>query len=247
MLNGLWVLDQELMIPRLAPQLAQTHEATALSKPYGVWLMRDRDGAWISASQFDHRAGVLHRLVVMRRTSEGATEFITADRATWEPSLAAGVYTLERGAMYSGKLDQEGAANVLPQPIESFFTELCPDDIALRQSARWLHLLGRGQLNDMRKQDPALAPQIAKVTHGRFATPLVNMLVLIIGVPVFLDRRPGKVVQSGGRCLLICGVCFVFAFLCQNISLQGYPALMAWLPLIALTPLMVLSLDRMKT
>lgn len=248
-LNALWVVDQELIIPRLAPQLAQTHEAAALSKPYGVWLLPDRNGSWLSASQFDHRAGVLHRLVVMRRASSGdVADFITADRATWAASAdGAGLYRLERGAMYSRKLDEEGAAEVTPQGIESLLSDLSPDDIVLRQSARWLHFLGRGQLGAMRKQDPTLAPQIAKATHGRFATPIVNMLILIIGIPIFLDRQPGKVVQSGGRCVLVCGVCFVFAFLCQNISVQGYPALMAWVPLIALTPVMVLSLDRMKT
>ena len=36
-------------------------------------------------------------------------------------------------------------------------------------------------------------------------------------------------------------------FFIQNITSTSFPALTAWLPLIVLTPVMVVSLDRMKT
>ena len=77
--------------------------------------------------------------------------------------------------------------------------------------------------------------------------PIINMFILIIGIPLFLNRQPASVVKSGGRCLLVCGSCFLFTFLCQNMVALDYPALTAWLPLILLTPVMVVSLDQMKT
>ena len=64
-LNCLWLVDQELIIPRLAPKLAQTHKAVALNQPYGVWFLRDELGGLLSAARFDHQAGELGGVLLM--------------------------------------------------------------------------------------------------------------------------------------------------------------------------------------
>ncbi len=249
-LNGLWLIDQELIIPRLTPRLAQTHKAVALDQPYGVWFLRDTDGALLSATQFDHDAGELRGVLLMRRSPpNGTSETIRAERATWEVRKdgSGGIWRLQRGERLTMETDQDGIAEIRSMPIESFHSELSPDDIAMRQSTKWIHFLSRSQLSELRSRGMAVPDRVARALHNRFATPIVNMLILIIGVPIFLDRQPGSVVQSGGRCLLVCGACFLFAFFSQNMTSKDYPALTAWLPLILLTPIMVISLDRMKT
>lgn len=249
-LNALWLVDQELLIPRLAPRLAQTHKAVALNQPYGVWFLRDRDGSLLSASKFDHRAGELSGVLLMRRGAPGAPEeTIIADRAVWQAdeALEGGVWLLERGERLTVELDHDGEYQKRSEPVEMFRSELSPDDVAMRQSTKWIQFLSRSHLSELRRHGMATPDHIARAIHNRFATPIVNMLILIIGVPIFLNRQPGSVVQSGGRCLLICGSCFLFAFLSQNLMFKDYPALTAWLPLIVLTPVTVISLDRIKT
>jgi lipopolysaccharide export system permease protein len=248
-LNALWLLDQEILIPRLAPNLAKTHQDAALNEPYGVWFIRDAGDWLLSAREFDHGAGQLKDLILMR-PSEGAAEpdLVSADRATWSAELdGRGGWQLERGRRLTSTYDERGDDTLVQEPIESFYTDLSPDSIALRQSKDWIEFLGRSQLNRIRAQQIASTQMIDRAIHNRFTTPIVNVFILVVGIPLFLSRLPSSVVHSGGRCLLICGACFLFTFFCQNMVTLDYPALSAWLPLIVLTPVMVVSLDQMKT
>lgn len=249
-LNGLWLINQELIVPRLAPQLARSHKDAALDQGAGVWFVRDSSGALLSASRFYPQAKLLSGVLLMRPGSASDPgDIIMADRAEWagrgEDGL--GTWKLERGQRLYFHVDNDGQYERLSEPMDLLATSLGPEDIALRQSTKWMQFLSRSQLAQLRDQGGASTGKIASTLHNRFATPLVNMLILMIGVPIFLDRQPGGVIRSGGRCLLICGACFLFAFFTQNITSSSFPALTAWLPLIVLTPVMVVSLDRMKT
>ncbi len=91
--------------------------------------------------------------------------------------------------------------------------------------------------------------RILRAKHMRFTQPFVNMLLLLLSVPFFLNREPAQVVTSGGTCLLVCGLCFVVAFVGQQqvIVIESYPALPAWLPIMIFGPVAVLFLDSVKT
>jgi hypothetical protein len=58
------------------------------------------------------------------------------------------------------------------------------------------------------------------------------------------------VVVLGGKCLLICGICYVTSFFCNTID-PGIPgvsaALVVWLPVLIFVPVAVLFLDSIKT
>lgn len=248
-LNGLLLVDQELIIPRLAPKLAQTHKAVALNKPYGVWLMQQKDGSLLSASQFDHKSGVLRGVLLMPSPADQLDETIVADRATWEPNPQGGpgTWSLKRGQRLSIIPNDDGGYDTQREPLDAIRSETGPDEIALRQSTQWVDFLSRSQLVELADSGMGLPARIAAAIHNRFSTPIVNMLILIIGVPIFLDRRPSTIVQRGGRCLLVCGVCFLLAYFCRSMTFKDHVALAAWLPIILLAPTMVISLDRMKT
>ncbi len=248
-LNGLLLVNQELIIPRLAPKLAQSHKAAALNKPYGVWLLRQEDGSLLSATQFDHEAGVLSNVLLMPSPAEQLAETIVADRATWEPNPqgGSGTWVLQRGQRLSIIPSDDGSYDMQRTPLATIPGVTGPDEIALRQSTQWVDFLSRSQLVKLGNSGMGLPARIAAAIHNRFSAPIVNMLILIIGVPIFLDRHPSTVVQRGGRCLLICGVCFLIAYFCRSMTFKDYVALAAWLPIILLAPTMVIMLDRMKT
>ena len=50
--TALWVLDTEVAIPGVAAKLARSHDDARGEKTYGVWFLRDRDGALLPAQQF---------------------------------------------------------------------------------------------------------------------------------------------------------------------------------------------------
>ncbi|MCG3138765.1 MAG: hypothetical protein HJJLKODD_02634 [Phycisphaerae bacterium] len=250
LLNGLWLLNQEWVIPRLGSQLVQSHEAAVREELSGVWFVRDQSGSMISALRFNRSAGQLDKVLIMRRDAQGRiSEYIEADRATWIPTAHQDEqsWTLRRGAKLIRQLREDGTAEIERQPVDEFRTDLNPDTLALRQSMNWIQFVSRQQLVEIQKTGVTSTHLIARTIHNRFATPVVNMLILIIAIPFFLDRQPASVVQSGGKCLLVCGLGLLLAFFCQSYSLDQYPALMAWLPLMILTPVMVVNMDRLRT
>ncbi len=247
-LNALWLIDQEMIIPRLAPRLAASHESAALNRPYGVWFLRDQHDWLISARTFNQAEGQLGGVILLRADASGGTpELITADRALWVSDAPTPHWSLERGSRWVRNLGSGGDDRLKRLPQDTFETSMNPQSIALRQSTNWIQFLGRKQLTHIRNEGMAAANDVSRAIHNRFTTPIVNMFILIIGIPLFLDRQPASVLRSGGRCLVTCGVCFLFTFFCQNMVALDYPALTAWLPLIVLTPVMVVQLDRMKT
>lgn len=250
-LNALWFIDQEKIIPHLAPELSKDHQAAVRQEPYGVWFLRDGDNSLLSAVRFDPQAGRLHRLLLMN-TSGAEPVFITADSAEWDPGDRdddeAGYWRLTRGArLIPMAVAANGTVDVRREPVDSFASGLGPEAIALRQSANWVQFLSRNQLKQMRDQGIASANLVSRAIHNRFATPIINVLILIIGIPFFLNREPAGVVQSGGRCLMACGACFLLAFFSQNIMPAQYALYGAWVPLAILTVVMVVIIDRMRT
>ncbi len=248
-LNALWWLNQECILPSMAPQLAQNHEATVLNQPYGVWFLRDRNGMLLSASQFDPARSQLRRLVVIQPGRENqSSRFLLADQAEWSGTTdSINRWQLKRGALMEPQADDQGGTQVETRPALLLESSLSPHDIALQQSSEWIQFLDSRRLMQIRDAGMCPSEWIDRALNNRFATPFVNMLILMIGLPFFLDRRPGGVVQRGGKCLLLCGACFMLAFASQNLSSSEYPTLVAWLPMIVLTPVVVISLDRMKT
>ena len=96
MLTGVQVVNQELVLPRLAPLLtrdqskAGTHELGDASVP----LTRDGLGRVWHARSFDADSGTLTDITVWERDAQGRpTALYTAEAATW----AGDGWTLEQG------------------------------------------------------------------------------------------------------------------------------------------------------
>jgi len=40
----------------------------------------------------------------------------------------------------------------------------------------------------------------------------VHLLLLLLGLPFFLSRQPANMVSDAGRCLAVCGLCYLVAY-----------------------------------
>jgi lipopolysaccharide export LptBFGC system permease protein LptF len=248
--NLLWIVDQEVIIPAIAPKLAREHEDVEGTRARDLYFIDDHDKALLSALDFQPRLNQMRQLTVIRRDSSGSfTECITADRATWDEQAKA--WRLERGVRHkraAADADFGSADQAERTPIDLYQSDLTPEELVLRQAATWLDLLSLRQLSKLAEGNFVDPQRVTQIKHGRFALPFMNLLLLLLGVPFFLTREPSGVLVQAAKCLLNCGLCFTVTFLSHNvIHSESFPALTAWFPIMVFGPLAVLYLDGLKT
>jgi hypothetical protein len=75
----------------------------------------------------------------------------------------------------------------------------------------------------------------------------VSLLLLLLGVPFFLDRSPANVLSDSGKCMLACGLCYVVTFIVQSIRPETVSPLPTWIPIFIFGTLAMVLLDRVRT
>lgn len=251
----LWFVDVEVMIPRVAHRLARSHDDAAGRRARGVWFVNDADSALLSAMEFVPATGRIERLLVLHRDDDGAVVKVTeADAASWETVAghpAGGFWRLERGIERRRVVHDDGFGpreEVVETPVAIYESPLNPAAIEVRQAQQWLAYSSSGQLDDLVDREPQLGARVRQIKHGRFAAPLVNILLLLLGLPFFLSREPANIVSDSGKCVAVCGLCFLTAFCGDHfVHTATLSALPAWLPLIVFTPVAVVLIDRIRT
>ncbi|RME38296.1 MAG: YjgP/YjgQ family permease [Planctomycetota bacterium] len=255
MATGLMILDTEWIIPKVAYKLARDHDDVPAQHAYEVLFLPDRDGALLSARRFHPTDRDLKGLLVMRRDEHGALmETLEADQAVWIPprvSGAPGVWELRR-ARRTRRLREETAAlgprstSVVDYPTR-YESLLSPEDIQLRQSEGWIRFLSLRQLEELKRHGSADLTAILQTEHARRTAPIVAVILLLLGLPFFLDRSPTNMLSDTGRCVLVCGACYVSTFLAQSIQLGTTSAWPAWIPIFVFGTTAVVLIDRIRT
>jgi len=82
------------------------------------------------------------------------------------------------------------------------------------------------------------------IKHIRFADPINNLVMLLLGLPFILSRQR-NIKASAGLCLLMVGAFYAFVHVCRYTGLS--PTLAAWLPAMLFGPVSVVMLDSVKT
>jgi lipopolysaccharide export system permease protein len=260
LVNGLWVVDQEVVIPRIAHKLARPRDDVEGRRVYGVWCLRDGPQRLVSAAKFYPIDRRLARMIVIERRQDGSLDgIIKADLATWtvETNEAGKVarrgWKLARGVRFRPGANAQDVfspeQDIEPTRVDFYPSDLAPDEIVLRQAAQWMNFLSLGQLGELQRRGVARPEQVAAIRHARFTSPINNMILLILGIVFFLRREPSTVLVQGAKALAVCASCFIIAFVGQNLAGQFtmFPALPAWLPIILFAPLCAVLLDSVRT
>jgi len=253
--TGLLVVDTEWLVPAVAHKLSRTHDDADGKRAYEVLFLRDKDGGLLSAGRFHPGSHDLERLLVLVRNEDGSVvQTWEADHATWEPPSSIrpqGRWRLDRGRLTTRLAGvetrlgpRENQSVAFPKYYES---DLSPEAIELRQSQGWVRFLSLAQLRELETDRTADRTSIIQTRHSRIAAPIVSLLLLLLGLPFFLDRSPANVVSDAGKCLLVCGLCYVATFVAQNIRSETASALPAWIPIFVFGTLAMVLLDRVRT
>ena len=251
----LLVINTELLIPRVAHLLSRDRDDVDARHAYEVLFQRDRDNALLSAGRFHPVNRDLQRLLVLVRDDSGAIErTIEADRAAWVPigdSREHGRWKLERGREttrilrnHPGLGPQEGEETRL---IDWYDSDLSPEEIQLRQQQGWVSYLSLAQLDELLAAGTPLRGDIIQIKHSRIAAPIVSVVLLLLGLPFFLDRSPANVLSDAGKCMLVCGLCYVVTFVAQSIRPETQSALPAWIPIFVFATVAMVMIDRIRT
>lgn len=253
--TALLVIDSEFLIPRVAHKLARDHDDAGNARAYEVVFLRDRGDALVSAEQFHPVTKDLRNMLVIRRDGKGRVmETIEADHATWEPPHATGEsghWKLERPRQTSRSRHQ--STPLAPREDlkvsypDTYPSDLSPEAIQVRQAEGWIRFLSLSALKRIEMDDAPNRSEIMRTRHGRVAQPIVAVVLLLLGLPFFLDRSRGNVLADTGKCLAVCGVCYVVTFVAQGIRPETVSPLPAWIPIFVFGTLAMVLLDRVKT
>ncbi|NLX12241.1 MAG: YjgP/YjgQ family permease [Phycisphaerales bacterium] len=258
--NGLLVLDQEFLLPSIAPKLARSRDDVEGARVYEIWCVRDGENRLFNARQFSPKEQGVRGLIVLE-TSEDPRQkgrlrdVIIADRAQWNADRLG--WDLQGHSLRmrtdSGGLSEPGKDVALePEAIRFYPGALSPDDLLLRRQRQWINNLSLTQLDQLQASGEVPVTKVIQVKHGRYTLPIANMIFLLMGMPFFLNRAPERILNQAAKALVTCAVAFVITFIGQQMvgaaeTSTLLAALPAWLPIFVFGPIAVVLLDGVKT
>jgi lipopolysaccharide export system permease protein len=253
-LVGAWVANRELLMPRLAPQIARKHDDIIGRRTRSVECARDANNAILTADVFYPRTGRLEGVYIIEPDENShPRNLIQADAAKYDAKRKT--WVLERGVriVMQERRGMEGFDNELQREfLQEYPFALSPEELVLRRDAQWSDLLSLNQLSAL-LQSPNLPNRRAvdMTRHIRLTQPLLQWILLLLAVPFFLIREPANVMVAGGKALLLTGAFYVVAFIAHgDISVgknETIAALISWIPILFFGPIAALQLANTRT
>ncbi|MBI1369467.1 MAG: LptF/LptG family permease [Planctomycetes bacterium] len=256
--NVLMVADQELVLPAMAQKLGRTRAEIKLGqiRQTPIRLMPDGNGSLFTAAKFDLEHNTLHQVSILRRQKIDdarfgrATERISAAQAIWDDKNKG--WQLENGY---GLMNDLGTDNRSPfaerKPVEVNFiaSDLDPISIMLNKRAEFRKLLSLRQLTELIHSSGAVdVADLERIRHSRFSLPVINMLILMMGVPFFLVRAPANLLRQSIKAAVVCIGAWASGFIMLQIAPGALPpAAIAWMPVAMYLPMAFYRMDTVET
>ena len=250
-LGGVQILNQEFMMPRMAPLLLRTHEQAGQAgvRSFAIPITVDSSRRLLQASDFDPITERLLQPNFIERTENGlAVRRIRAESATWDPESES--WILENGIATSlERPDGEVARAGRPQVIEKIETDLSPRLLLMRRHGALAGMLSVAQINTLLDGPETRESDVLRRSYwSRFIIVAVNILILMIALPFFLDRYPVGLLQRSVACAGVVLPLYIFAAAFMLVPIPGIsPLVSAFLPLILLLPLGLARFAWMRT
>lgn len=269
------VLDQEILIPRLGLDLRRLDEFRSGRitdrRPYP----RKIDSLGNEWSARWYRVDLYRLLEVTFETPmtpEGKVVLV-ARRAQWHSGKDTGessywmfedVVRFQHGPRGAPILHTVGTAELpftshhkirIPSTgeptVSAPVSGLVPDDLTeYSRNSLESELLSYGEIVDRMEEQLGDIKGLSMQRHRRFAHPLANIVLLMLGLPLVVHRDKK---QMAFGILVAVALCIMFesmTIICQSLVYYKKfvtPALCAWLPILVFAPLAVYLFDSMET
>jgi lipopolysaccharide export system permease protein len=252
-LTAVLVIDQELIIPPLSDKLVRGQDALPGQETYDVWFVADANGSLICSQKFHVKTSTLEKPTIITRQRQPdsiiwqLTGWISAREAVY--NYQTGCWDLIDG-FFIRKDDPAGARR-----ISHFSTDITPRDVPVRRKSEHKTLLSSRQLAALAAQKTKIKDlaQLYSQRHFRITEPIINLVMLMIGLPILVCRDPKSMKTAIMISFGATAACFVITFLCKMFATETVlasmvmPEFWAWLPVFIFAPIAFIELDSMKT
>ncbi len=258
MLTSLVIINQELIVPNIIPQLTRNHDQVGQKNPISsrpIHGIRDAEtNAFFRAGRYIPPIGStparIEILDVLDRTRDGTVVgHLSADAATWDNDRSMWI-------LQNGRYVALGGGSGEPQPIIELKSSISPVVIALYRSMNTAELLSTARINELLASPQAFGTgDLVRVKHTRWAGVLLNIIMLLLSIPAVLTRDARIVAPMALRCGLLVAAAMAMVFITQSLAsrppnmrwLDQWAALMAFLPVFVFGPIAVFMLSRVKS
>ena len=240
-------LNQELVLPKIAPLLAREHDQAGLRNVAmaRVPLVRDnRDRLWYAQS-FDPGSKTLTNFDIIERNELGVgTKRITGDHAEWNGQA----WVCDNATIEA--LGDKGTTQVgVPISIE---TDLDPVVLVIKRFASYSNNLSWRQLTQLRKQtrvgDTNVRDRLVRTQFGRISVAMTNIISLVLVMPFFIVRMPVNLAAQSLKGAIVGVVALIGGTIGATAPVAGVsPMASVFLPVIVLLPMTVAMVMNPKT
>jgi lipopolysaccharide export system permease protein len=255
--NQEFVISNEFILQKLLRPHGEGGQSVTKDDP--LYFVRDEDNSLLVASSYDHKNKSMKDVRIIRRDPTGApTGRIMAESAKWtippNELTEAWVMTNVR------RIDDHFAQDPTKRPSEAiptmtYHTSLTPQQLDLIFSRKAVDFLGSQQVRELASKSPKInQPVLYKIMYLRFTQPLMNIIMLLIGIPFLLTREPSRLIVNMFYCIAVSVIVFAATFVIFQMAgttlpggLQLDPLLAAWLPVLLFGPMTVVMLDMIRT
>jgi len=253
LLNMLMVCDQELILPRLADKLSRRHDEMAELRLLHNVFLPDRNNSLVYARTYDHGSKTMTDVRILLRDKGQMISRITAEGARWDGQA----WELDdAGACYFEIGDERKSLSETRGDISRWPSDLTPEYLWLQRHSAYKGLMSTAELTDLLRRNlrPADRAETISEKHFRFTDPIINMVMLLLGLPMLVSREKRSTKTAMFFAFAGAGGCFIATFACKLLAGSGIyvgadlkQLFLISLPVIVFLPLSVLALDGIKT
>lgn len=194
---------------------------------------------------------MLMGVTILERDSQGrAIRRVTAEQAFWDESRQGwelvGGFAIQPMSQGDGRLT---AIETREVTAEKFFASDLSPQVLLTQRARiYPRLLSFAKLRELAANPAVNDGPIRQIMHSRFSLLVLNVLVLVIGLPFFLRREPTNMLRQGVLAVSVCLVAWGMGMVLPDlVAARLNPVASAWLPVVILLPISAVGLQWVRT
>jgi lipopolysaccharide export system permease protein len=258
---GVGVVNQEFVIPAIAPALVAGREDPEGIKEILVQGCYDTNRVHIDGFKAYRRDKTIERFhVTLPVTARSEMKHLTAETAQYIEPLDVGPSEKARfsgGWLMTGTIPAElPPESYDPAVIKQIdrgryflFVQEATFDRATK-GQKTLAYASTGTLYDlMQRPDAGRMNTLAVAFHMRLTRPIVGMLLVFMGLSIILRDQTRHVFISAGLCLAMCAIFFAVVFGGRFLGTADYvtPAFAAWLPVLVFGPVTFALYDAIHT
>lgn len=253
---ALGVMNQELLIPRIADYLSHDRDDPEGKKETPVQGAYEPNGIHIEGMLAWRQEGIVRPFfVTIPESIANGLLHVRAQEALYVPpsdQRLSGGWLLVNAQPTTLEFNNPAILETIEPGSGKYFLHTSSVDLSVltRNSRNWYQLLPTVQLlMELCKPDSARLAAMAVLFHMRLVRPILGLLLIFLGLSVILFDQNRNIFISAALCLILCAVFFGACYACKYLGDNGTlaPVIAAWMPVLVFGPPAFVMFDCIHT